>query len=165
MFEPALSDRAEKLIALYHARGLAMASAESCTGGLVAGLITSIAGSSDVFERGFVTYSNAAKVECLGVEPALLDRFGAVSAEVARAMALGLLERSPANIGVSITGIAGPGGGSDEKPVGLVHFGCARRGGDLALVEKRFGDLGRTKVRLAAVTVALDLLFQAAGAP
>ena len=165
MFEPALSDRAEKLLALYRARGLTLASAESCTGGLVAGLITAIAGSSDVFERGFVTYSNRAKIECLGVEPALLDRFGAVSAEVAEAMALGLLAHSPADIGVSITGVAGPGGGTREKPVGLVHFGCARRGGDLTLVEKRFGDLGRTQVRLAAVAVALDLLLQAAGAP
>jgi nicotinamide-nucleotide amidase len=165
MFEPALNDRAERLLAHYRARGLTMASAESCTGGLVAGLITSIAGSSDVFERGFVTYSNLAKIECLGVESALLDRFGAVSAETAEAMAAGLLAHSPADTGVSITGVAGPGGGTPEKPVGLVHFGCARRGGDLTLVEKRFGDLGRTQVRLAAVAVALDLLFQAAGAP
>jgi nicotinamide-nucleotide amidase len=165
MFSEALTERAAQLIALYHMRGLAIASAESCTGGLVAGLITSIAGSSDVFERGFVTYSNAAKVECLGVEPALLERFGAVSAEVAQAMAIGLLQRCPADVGVSITGIAGPGGGSTEKPVGLVHFGCARRGAVLIHSEKRFGDLGRTQVRLAAVAVALDLLFQAAGAP
>ncbi|MGO9672785.1 MAG: CinA family protein [Methylocella sp.] len=165
LFDKELSDRAEKLIAIYRARGLVLAAAESCTGGLVAGLITSIAGSSDVFERGFVTYSNAAKVECLGVDAGLLERFGAVSAETAQAMAKGLLERSPADVGVSITGIAGPGGGSPEKPVGLVHFGCARRGAPVALVEKRFGDLGRANVRLAAVTVALDLLFQAAGAP
>jgi nicotinamide-nucleotide amidase len=165
VFDDALSLRAERVIALCRARGLAIASAESCTGGLLAGLITSIAGSSDVFERGFVTYSNAAKIECLGVETALLDRFGAVSAEVAQAMAAGVLGRSRADVGISITGIAGPGGGTPEKPVGLVHFGCARRGGDLTLVEKRFGDLGRTEVRLAAVAVALDLLFQTAGAP
>jgi nicotinamide-nucleotide amidase len=185
MFDAELCDRAAKLIVLCRARGLRIASAESCTGGLVAGLITSIAGSSDVFERGFVTYSNAAKAENLGVDAALIDRFGAVSAEVAQAMAVGLLQRSPADVGVSITGIAGPGGGSAEKPVGLVHFGCARRGGSsfesrvissrpnessrsesaLALVEKRFGDLGRTEVRLAAVATALDLLLQAAGAP
>ena len=185
MFDRELSDRAAKLISLYRARGLTIASAESCTGGLVAGLITSIAGSSDVFERGFVTYSNAAKVENLGVDAALIDCFGAVSAEVAQAMAAGLLQHSPADVGVSVTGIAGPGGGSAEKPVGLVHFGCARRRGPsfesgaissrpnesirsesaLALVEKRFGDLGRAQVRLAAVAVALDLLFQAAGAP
>lgn len=164
MFDAELSGRSAKLIALYRARRLTIASAESCTGGLVAGLITSIGGSSDVFERGFITYSNAAKVENLGVDAALVDRFGAVSAEVAQAMAAGLLQRSPADVGVSVTGIAGPGGGSAEKPVGLVHFGCAR-GGSLALVEKRFGDLGRTQVRLAAVAVALDLLFQAAGAP
>jgi nicotinamide-nucleotide amidase len=185
MFDGEVSDRAAELIALYRARGLTIASAESCTGGLVAGLLTSIAGSSDVFERGFVTYSNAAKIENLGVDAALIDRFGAVSAEVAQAMAAGLLQRSPADVGVSITGIAGPGGGSTEKPVGLVYFGCVRRGvssfesraissrpdesvrseSTLALVENRFGDLGRTEVRLAAVATALDLLLQAAGAP
>ncbi len=165
MFDAELSDHATNLIALCRAGGLTVAAAESCTGGLLAGLITSIAGSSDVFERGFVTYSNAAKIESLGVGAGLIEHFGAVSAEVAQAMAEGVLRRSPANIGVSITGIAGPGGGSREKPVGLVHFGCARRGGSLILHEKRFGDIGRTKVRLAAVAVALDLLFQAAGAP
>lgn len=165
MFEGEASRKAAALIALYRDRGLTLATAESCTGGLVAGLITSIAGSSDVFERGFVTYSNAAKIEALGVDAALLGRFGAVSAEVAKAMAAALLERSPAKVGVAVTGIAGPGGGSPEKPVGLVHFGLSRRGVDTATVEKRFGDLGRTKVRLAAVNVALDLLFQAAGAP
>jgi len=165
MFDKELSRRAAELIALYRERGLTMATAESCTGGLVAGLITSIAGSSDVFERGVVTYSNAAKAECLGVDAALLDCFGAVSVEVAKAMAAGLLERSHADVSVSVTGIAGPGGSSLGKPVGLVHFGRARRGATPATVEKRFGDLGRTQVRLAAVAVALDLLFQAAGAP
>ncbi len=165
MFDDDLARRAAQLIALCRARGLTLATAESCTGGLVAGLITSVAGSSDVFERGFVTYSNEAKVECLGVNAALLDRFGAVSPEVARAMAEGVLERSHADVGVSITGIAGPGGGSAEKPVGLVHFGYGRRDGPAATLEKRFGDLGRAQVRRAAVGVALDLLFQAAGAP
>ncbi len=165
MFDDELSRRAAELIALYRERGLSVATAESCTGGLVAGLLTSIAGSSDVFERGVVTYSNAAKAECLGVDTALLDCFGAVSAEAAKAMAAGLLQRSHADVGVSVTGIAGPGGGSPDKPVGLVHFGCARRGAIAATVEKRFGDLGRTQVRLAAVAVALDLFVQAAGAP
>jgi nicotinamide-nucleotide amidase len=165
MFDELLCESAAELVGFYRARGLTLATAESCTGGLVAGLITSVAGSSDVLERGLVTYSNLSKAECLGVDAALLDRFGAVSAEVAQAMAIGLLQRCPADVAVSITGIAGPGGGSDAKPVGLVHFGCARRGAHLTLVEKRFGDLGRTRVRLAAVTVALDLLLQAAGAP
>jgi nicotinamide-nucleotide amidase len=165
MFDEDLRRRAAQLIALCRARGLTLATAESCTGGLVASLLTSVAGSSDVFERGFVTYSNEAKVECLGVEAALLDRFGAVSAEVGIAMASGLLQRSHADVGVSITGIAGPGGGSPEKPVGLVHFGYGRRGAPAATQERRFGDLGRAQVRLAAVGVALDLLFQAAGAP
>ena len=105
-------------------RGLMLATAESCTGGLVAALITEIPGSSDVFDRGFVTYSNAAKAESLDVAPALLNPFGAVSAEVAGAMATGALAHSRADVAVSITGIAGPGGGSPEKPVGLVHFGC-----------------------------------------
>jgi nicotinamide-nucleotide amidase len=165
MFDDDLGRRAAALIALCRARGLALATAESCTGGLVAGLITSVAGSSDVFERGFVTYSNEAKVESLGVEARLLDHFGAVSAEVAAAMAAGLLRNSHADIGVSITGIAGPGGGSAEKPVGLVHFGYGRRGAALATLERRFGDCGRTQVRMAAVAVALDLLVQTAGAP
>lgn len=165
LFDPALIARAEQLISLCRARGLTVATAESCTGGLVAGVITSIAGSSDAFERGFVTYSNAAKVESLGVDGALIERFGAVSQEVAQAMAEGLLKNARADIGVSVTGIAGPGGGSPAKPVGLVHFGGLRRGAPPVLVEKRFGDLGRTQVRLAAVAVALDLLLQAAGAP
>lgn len=165
MFDSDICRRAATLVALYRERGLTLASAESCTGGLVAGLITSVPGSSDVFERGFVAYSNAAKADCLGVDNGLLLRFGAVSAEVAAAMAAGLLQRSPADVAISVTGIAGPGGGSAEKPVGLVYFGLARRGGDAATLEKRFGDLGRTKVRAAAIAVALDLLCQAAGAP
>jgi len=165
VFDDDVCWRAAALVALYRERGLTLASAESCTGGLVAGLITSIAGSSDVFERGFVTYSNAAKAECLGVDSGLLLRFGAVSAEVAAAMAAGVLQRSPADVAISVTGIAGPGGGSAEKPVGLVYFCVARRGGDEATLEKRFGDLGRAKVRAAAIAVALDLLYQAAGTP
>ncbi len=156
---------AATLVALYRERGLTLASAESCTGGLLAGLITSVAGSSDVFERGFVTYSNPAKVECLGVDSDLIERFGAVSAEVAAAMAAGLLRKSPAKVAISVTGIAGPVGGSAEKPVGLVYFGLARREADVATLEKRFGDRGRANVRAAAVAVALGLLFQAAGAP
>jgi nicotinamide-nucleotide amidase len=162
MFDDEMRDRAATLIAYYRAKGLTVATAESCTGGLVAGLITEIPGSSDVFERGFVTYSNAAKIECLGVDPALLDAFGAVSREVASAMAAGALARSHADAAVSITGIAGPGGGSAAKPVGLVHFAYGRKSGEIIAVEKRFGDIGRDAVRSASVLLALDLFFEAA---
>lgn len=162
MFVEEMRDRAASLIARYREKALTLATAESCTGGLVAGLITEIPGSSDVFERGFVTYSNAAKVECLGVEQALLNALGAVSREVAEAMAAGALAHSRADAAVSITGIAGPGGGSAEKPVGLVHFAYGRKTGAIIAVEQRFGDIGRDAVRSAAVALALDLLFEAA---
>jgi len=161
MFSDDLIRRAEALIALYRSRALGIATAESCTGGLVAALLTSVAGSSAVLERGFVTYSNQAKTECLGVPDELLARVGAVSSEVATAMALGTLAHARADVAVSITGIAGPGGGTTEKPVGLVYFACARRGGDTVAIEKRFGDIGRDLVRLASVETALDLLIQA----
>jgi nicotinamide-nucleotide amidase len=128
----------------------------------LAALITAIPGSSHVFERGFVTYSNSAKIESLGVAPPILEQFGAVSAEAARAMAAGALAHSQASMALSITGIAGPGGGSPEKPVGLVHFGLARRGGAIIAVEKRFGELGRDEVRSAAIATAIDLLLEAA---
>lgn len=163
MFPDVLLSRAAALVARCHANGLTLATAESCTGGLVAGLITAIPGSSFVFERGFVTYSNAAKVGSLGVPPELLDQFGAVSPEVANAMAAGALTYSLADIALSITGIAGPSGGSPEKPIGLVHFGLARKGGVTFTVEKRFGDLGRDAVRSAALAIAIELLFEAAG--
>lgn len=162
MFDDKVRNRAADLVALYRNRGLTLATAESCTGGLIAGLITAIPGSSDVFDRGLVTYSNEAKVECLGVAAAFLDSFGAVSPEVAEAMAAGALARSHADAIVSVTGIAGPGGGSPQKPVGLVYFGWGRRRGrDIATLEKRFGDLGRDAVRSAAVAVALELFFRA----
>ena len=134
------------------------ATAESCTGGLIAGLLTEIPGSSDMLERGFVVYSNAAKEELLGVPPATLAKHGAVSAETARAMAEGALAKSRAHIAVSVTGIAGPDGGTAAKPVGLVHFACARRGAPTVAREERFGDIGREAVRLASVRVGLDLL-------
>ncbi|MGH6834954.1 MAG: CinA family protein [Methylocella sp.] len=161
MFPDAFLSRAADLVASCRTRGLTLATAESCTGGLLAALITAIPGSSDVFERGFVIYSNAAKIECLGVSPRILENFGAVSGETARAMAAGALAHSPAGIAVSITGIAGPGGGSPEKPVGLVHFGLARRGGAIVALERRFGDLGRDAVRSAAVATAIALLLEA----
>ena len=157
-FEAALLDRAAALIKAYAARGEMIATAESCTGGLVAALLTEIAGSSAVVDRGFVTYSNAAKQDMLGVPDEVLAAYGAVSEPVARAMAEGALAHSRAHVAVAITGIAGPGGGSVEKPVGLVHFACARRGGDTLALERRFGDLRRTEVRRAALLCALDLL-------
>lgn len=153
-----LVPRAAVLIATATARGVTIATAESCTGGLVAGLLTSISGSSAVVDRGFVTYSNEAKAEMLGVDAELIRAKGAVSAEVARAMAAGALAHSRATLTVSITGIAGPGGGSPEKPVGLVHFGSARTGREVVHVERRFGDIGRDEVRLASVEQALALL-------
>jgi nicotinamide-nucleotide amidase len=162
MFDGELEARAGTLVDLYRKSALTLATAESCTGGLVAGLITEIAGSSAVLDRGFVVYSNAAKVEMLGVRPETLEKFGAVSAQTARELAAGVLERALADVAVSITGVAGPGGGSAEKPVGLVHFGCARRGGDIVLVERRFGEIGRDNVRRAAILQALDLLEAAA---
>lgn len=152
-----LDHRAAALVARAIAAGHRVVTAESCTGGLVAALLTSIAGSSAVVDRGFVTYSNDAKTDMLGVAPALLARVGAVSREVAIAMAEGALARSLADLAVSITGIAGPGGGSDDKPVGLVHFAAARRGGETVHVERRFGEIGRAEVRRAAVIQALDL--------
>jgi len=135
-----------------------LVTAESCTGGLISALLTEIPGSSDVVERGFVTYSNAAKASCLGIDPQVIEANGAVSEVVARAMAAGALANSEADIAVAVTGVAGPGGGSAEKPVGLVHFAAARRGQPLLHLERRFGDLGRTTIRLASVRTALDLV-------
>jgi nicotinamide-nucleotide amidase len=137
-----------------------VATAESCTGGLVAGAITEIAGSSEIFDRGFVTYSNTAKTELLGVPVALIEKHGAVSEQVARAMAEGALRNSHADVAVAVTGIAGPGGGSVEKPVGLVHFACATKS-ETQHIEKRFGALSRTDIRAAAVAVALQLVLDA----
>ncbi|RYC31771.1 CinA family protein [Lichenibacterium minor] len=150
-------DRATALVAACRDRGLVLATAESCTGGLVSALITEVPGSSAAFDRGFATYSNAAKAEMLGVSPALIAAEGAVSEAVARAMAAGALARSGADIAVSITGVAGPGGGTAAKPVGLVHFARARRDGAVTAVERRFGDIGRNAVRLASVAQALEL--------
>jgi len=157
-FDDALLARAAALIQAYAARCEMIATAESCTGGLVSALLTEIAGSSAVVDRGFVTYSNEAKQDMLGVPAPLLEAHGAVSEPVARAMAAGALAHSRAHVSVAITGVAGPGGGSAEKPVGLVHFACARRGAPTQTVERRFGDVGRTEVRRAALLCALDLL-------
>ena len=137
--------------------------AESCTGGLVAALLTEISGSSAVVERGFVTYSNEAKTELIGVPAELIATHGAVSEPVARTMAEGALAHSRADVAVAITGVAGPTGGTAAKPVGLVHFGLARKGAATIHLERRYGDLGRENVRRRAVEDALALLEQAAG--
>jgi nicotinamide-nucleotide amidase len=150
------------LLDLCKARKLMVATAESCTGGLVAGALTDIAGSSAVVDRGFVTYTNEAKEQMLGVPAETLRAHGAVSRETAEAMAEGALAHSLADIVVSITGIAGPGGGTAEKPVGLVHFGVASRDGRLIHHERRFGDLGRSEVRRLSVLQALAMLTELA---
>jgi nicotinamide-nucleotide amidase len=162
MFDPALIDRAAALLTLCRDRGLKIAAAESCTGGLLAALLTEIPGSSAVFERGFVVYSNLAKRELLGVPESTLVRWGAVSAETALAMAQGALARSAADLAVAITGVAGPDGGNAEKPVGLVQFAAARCGGALTGQERRFGSLSRGAIRLVAVKTALEMLEAAA---
>ena len=139
-----------------------VATAESCTGGLVAAALTDIAGSSAVVDRGFVTYTNDAKHQMLGVPSDTLNTFGAVSRETAEAMARGALGHANADLAVSITGIAGPGGGSAEKPVGLVHFAAASRNGQLNHRERRYGDIGRAEVRRRSVLEALAMLTELA---
>jgi nicotinamide-nucleotide amidase len=157
MIDDAILAQAGRVLAACRAAGLLVATAESCTGGLVAAALTAIAGSSDVVERGFVTYSNAAKTELLGVPADLIAAEGAVSEPVAKVMAEGALAHSPADVAVSVTGIAGPGGGSAEKPVGLVWFGLARRGAATTTLRRVFpGD--RASVRHGAVAQALGLL-------
>jgi nicotinamide-nucleotide amidase len=155
-------DAAAALLDLCKAKKLMVATAESCTGGLVAGALTDIAGSSAVVDRGFVTYTNEAKEQMLGVPAATLTAHGAVSREAAEAMAKGVLAHSPADLSVSTTGIAGPGGGSLEKPVGLVHFAAASRDGKLIQRERRFGDIGRAEVRRLSVLEALAMLSELA---
>jgi nicotinamide-nucleotide amidase len=154
-------DEAVQTLAVLRARGWMVATAESCTGGLIAAGLTAIPGSSDVYDRGFVTYSNEAKTALLGVPESVIQTQGAVSAAVAVAMAEGALRRSRAAVAVSVTGIAGPSGGSADKPVGLVWFGCARRDAASSAVQHVFpGD--RAAIRHAAVSFALGLLRQAA---
>jgi nicotinamide-nucleotide amidase len=158
---PELKQRAATLLESFRRKGLMIATAESCTGGLVAALLTDIGGSSAVVERGFVTYSNEAKTELIGVPADLIASHGAVSEPVARAMAEGALARSHADVAVGITGIAGPAGGTATKPVGLVHFGLAKKGASTIHLERRYGDLGRETIRRRAVEDAIGLLEQA----
>ena len=157
-FPPDLLAQAQALLAACRARGWRIATAESCTGGLVAALLTEIAGSSDVVDRGFVTYSDAAKTALVGVLPELIATHGAVSEPVARAMAEGALKASDAHLTVAITGVAGPGGGTPDKPVGTVWFATAVRGGETVSRVERYGDLGRSKVRVASIRTATELL-------
>lgn len=156
-----LVERARTIIVDCSAARLVLATAESCTGGLIAATLTEIAGSSAVVDRGFVTYSNEAKMELLGVPAGMLQTHGAVSREVALAMARGALLRSRAEIAVAVTGVAGPGGGSEAKPVGLVHLAVARTGFDGLHEERRFGDIGRHGVRAETVGAAFSLIEQA----
>lgn len=163
MFPEDIEALSQAVIAAATTGGLTLATAESCTGGLVAAALTAVPGSSTAVDRGFVTYSNAAKRELLGVPAEMLDQYGAVSEPVARAMAEGARSRAGVDLAVSITGIAGPGGGSTDKPVGLVYFGLASPKGVIHAVQ-RFGDIGREAVRLDSVRVALRLLREAAAA-
>ena len=158
MFSGALLAQARDLLETARRKKMRIVTAESCTGGLIAGLLTEIPGSSDVVERGFVTYSDEAKQELLDVPAELLRAHGAVSEPVARAMAEGALKHARAERAIAVTGIAGPGGGSAEKPVGLVCIAAARPQGDVVTREYRFGDIGREAVRLATVEKALKLL-------
>jgi nicotinamide-nucleotide amidase len=156
MLSPETLSLAKQVLDHFRARGLKLATAESCTGGLIAASLTHWPGSSDVLERGFVTYSNESKTELLGVPAALIASVGAVSPEVAAAMAEGALARAHAHIATSVTGVAGPGGGSPEKPVGLVWFGLARRGA-ATITEKHVFPGNREQVREATVRTALTL--------
>ncbi len=158
LFPLDLVDDAKALLEHLQRRSTVLATAESCTGGLLAGLLTEVPGASITLERGFVTYSNAAKTEMLGVGAALIDRHGAVSREVACAMAEGALTHSHASVAVSITGIAGPDGGTTKKPVGLVCLAVASTGNLTIDRECRFGNLGRTGIRLASIREALSMV-------
>ncbi|MEI6574043.1 MAG: CinA family protein [Alphaproteobacteria bacterium] len=155
-----MSDLAAKLVQAASTKRVMIATAESCTGGLVSAAITDIAGSSAIFDRGFVTYSNEAKAELLGVSPSLIDQHGAVSKNVASAMAEGALKNTRASISVALTGIAGPGGGSVEKPVGLVHIATSVKDSDTIHFEKHFGNISRDEIRRAAVEAALEALLE-----
>jgi nicotinamide-nucleotide amidase len=157
LIQPALLQTAGTLLQECRARGLKLGAVESCTGGLIAAVLTAIPGSSDVFERGFVTYSNEAKAELVGVPPALIAEHGAVSEPVARRMAEGGVVHSPADLVVSVTGVAGPGGGSAAKPVGLVWIGLARRDGP-TLAERHIFPGDRTAIRAATVERAFALI-------
>lgn len=159
MTSPAITALAEDVIKRYSAHDLMIATAESCTGGLIAAHLTDIPGSSSVLDRGFVTYSNDAKSEMLGIPATLIEEHGAVSEDVAGAMATGALTNSKADVAIAVTGIAGPGGGSEEKPVGLVYIACIKKGSEAIVSKELFGDIGRDQVREKTVLKALEMLL------
>lgn len=160
MFSSPLLRLAEVVVADARAAKLRIATAESCTGGLIGGLLTEIPGSSAVFDRGFIVYTNRAKQDLLGVPGDLIADMGEVSEAVARMMAEGAVENSNAQLAVAVTGIAGPGGGTPMKPIGLVHIAACREGRSIQHEEQRFGDIGRTEVRLKTCEAALSLLHR-----
>lgn len=160
IFPDSIKELASRIVSDFTSRKLTVATAESCTGGLIAGALTEIAGSSSVVDRGFVTYSNQAKIDLLGVQAATLENFGAVSKETALQMAHGACLRAGVDYAVAVTGVAGPGGGSVEKPVGLVHIAIAGRNGAVMHREMHYGDLGRSGIRLSTVSTALNMLWE-----
>jgi len=160
LFPADITAMTESIIRDFTAAGLMVSTAESCTGGLIAGALTEISGSSAVVDRGFVTYTNTAKMQMLGVQEETLARFGAVSEETARQMVHGALFRSRADLAVAVTGIAGPSGGSPEKPVGLVHLAAKSRSGKLIHRKMLYGDISRTEIRLATIRTALQMLIE-----
>ena len=162
MFDHELRDAAERVLNACRHRGLKVATAESCTGGLIAATLTAIAGSSDVVDRAFVTYSNEAKQQMLGVTPSTIDVYGAVSTECADEMAKGALAHAQVDLAVSITGIAGPTGATPGKPIGLVYFCAASRSGRVIAHDRKYGDIGRANVRRASVLQALAMLQELA---
>jgi nicotinamide-nucleotide amidase len=162
MLDDDIVEAARRLLDICKRKKLLVATAESCTAGLVAGTLTEVPGVSSMLDRGFVTYSNESKQEMLGVKAQTLDTYGAVSRETALEMAQGALARSPVDLAVSVTGIAGPDGGSEEKPVGLVHFGAVSRRGQSVHSEQRYGDIGRAQVRKQSVLQAFRMLHDLA---
>ena len=159
IFPEDIAGLSREIVTRFAAEGRMIATAESCTGGLIAGALTDIPGSSAVVDRGFVTYTNEAKRDLLGVQPRVLETHGAVSRECALQMVAGALRRSRADVAVAVTGIAGPGGGSETKPVGLVHIAAKARDGRIIHREMRYGDLGRDGIRLATVRTALEMVL------
>ena len=160
IFSKSHTERSAHLLNLARVNQVTIVTAESCTGGLIGACLTEIPGASDVFERGFITYTNAAKEHSLGVSADLIAHHGAVSAQVAKAMAEGALAHSPASLSIAVTGVAGPGGGTAQKPVGMVHLASAFKGGETLLLQLTLGDIGRDQIRMKSVEEALLLALQ-----
>ncbi len=162
MLDDDIVEAAKRLLDICRRNSFTVATVESCTAGLVAGTLAEVPGISSMLDRGFITYSNQAKQEMVGVSAETLEKHGAVSRQTAEEMARGAIERAPVDLAVSVTGIAGPDGGSEEKPVGLVHFAVASRSGNLVHAEKRFGNIGRPEVRKQSVLQAFLMLHDLA---